>query len=496
MIRRLLFSILLCSFALTQSLQARSFFDTLYQQSSKDYHGFISRQAAKLYDKDEDTREKYLEEMKVLSGQSKMAGDSFFIYRILTEFVMDTANPGELTDEEDIRDLQGNALEFLIDQVGNDEISVSSREYIIMQLGKIANSEFLPVFDHNESAVSALGNMSESDNLTLHHSAIVKLKPIALKWTEKWGDLAEQAAGHIIEDLGSSDAERQRIALIESIDVLKKVERGTDAVKSIWEGVSSALADIRSPILQKKIRLQVEELIKQNSGQMFKEQVEEAQEALEDMEEQKVHVTDPFPELLPRLADETDPVELEGILTALSEHAKKDRTVFNTVFAKMAGMTLLPEISAYKLRLINNELIKLTHQSKSSLFFYRTALILLGEISVYRSTPLANIPLTMLGNLLRSTDYPELVIPVIQEVATSLDSDLPIWIGNRFIGLIFIQAGDSPNEKIAMFSAKRLVTVIKDNKRSAFRWEASLRMKQLSLYASSETVQTYAKNWK
>ncbi len=496
MIRRLIFSILFCTLVFAQTLQARSFFDTLYQQNSRNYHDFISRQAAKLYNDDEDVRSKYLEELKILSGQSKMAGDSFFIYRILTEFVLDTAKPDEIKDADSIRELQADALDFLIEQVGNEDISISSREFIIMQLGKIANSGFLPNFELNEAAVSAIANVSESDNLILHHTAIVNLKPIVLKWTEKWTDASDIAASHMTEDLGSSNTERQRIALIESIDVLKKAERGTDAVKSIWEGLSSVLTDIDSPTMQKNAREQVEALIKANSGQMFKQQVDDAREALEEMEEKTIRVTEPLLELLSHLTEETDPVELDGILTALFKYATKDRTLFNTIFANIAGMTLLPDISAYKLRMLNDGLIKLTHQSNSSLFFYRTALILLGEISAYKSSAHANIPLTMLGNLLRSTDYPELVIPIIQEITISLDSDLPIWIGNRFIGLIFIQAGDSPNEKIAMFSAKSLVEVIKENKRSAFRWEANLRIKQLSLYANDEAVQSYAKNWK
>lgn len=496
MIRRILFSVFLCIFTLASTLQARSFFDTLYQQSSRDYHGFISKQAAKLYTPDEDIREKYLEELKMLTGQSKMVGDSFFIYRILTEFIMDIAKPADVKDPDSIKDLQESTLEFLVEQVGNDEISVSSREFIIMQLGRIANYEFLSNFELNETAVSALGNMAESDNLILHHTAVVSLKPIALKWTEKWLDLAESAAGHIIEDLGSSDTERQRIALIESIDVLKKAERGTDAVKSVWEGVAGVITDINSPSIQKSVRREMEELVKLNSGQMFKEQVEDVQEALADLEEKKIHVAEPLPELLTRLADETDPAELDGILTAMFKLAEKDRTLFNTIFAQLASMTLLPEIGAYKLRMLNKGLIRFTHLSNSSLFYYRTALIFLGEISVYRQSPHANIPLSMLGNLLRSTDYPELVIPVIDEITVSLNSDLPIWIGTRLIGLIFIQAGDSPNEEIAMFSAKRLVELIKNHKRSAFRWEASLRMNQLSLYASNETVQSFAKNWK
>ncbi len=240
----------------------------------------------------------------------------------------------------------------------------------------------------------------------------------------------------------------------------------------------------------------MEALIKINSGQMFKEQVEEATEALSDMEEQVVIVKDPLPELISNLKEESGPVKIDGILTALYQLAQKDRTIFNTVYSQLAGMMLLPEISAYKLRMLNNGLIQLTHLSNSSMYFYQTAMILIGEVSVYRSSSLASIPISMLGNLLRSTDYPELVIPVIRELALSLDSDLPIWIGNRFIGLIFIQAGDSPNEEVALFSAKTLLDIIDQDKRSAFRWEASLRIKHLSLYANDEAVKTFVKTGK
>lgn len=495
MIRRLI-ALLICSFLLVQTSQALSFFDSLYQQDTRNYYKFVSKHVAKLYHQDEDVREKYHEELKTLSGQSKMSGDSFFIYRILTEFVMNTTKPDKTGDMEDIKDLQENTLEFLVDQVNDDDISISSREFIITQLGKIAKSEFLPDFDLNETAVSAIGNMAENDNLILHHTAIVNLKPVAMKWQEKWISLAENAAGHIVEGVSSSNIERRRISLIESIAVLQRAERGTDAIKTIWEGVSGALSDINSPDLQKNIREKVEKLIVANSGQMYKEQVDDAREALGEMEEKRVIAREPLQELITRLSEETDVVEIDGIMTALYKHAKKDRTLFNTIFAQIAGMTLLPEISAYKLRMLNEGLIKLTHLSNSTLYYYRTALILLGEVSVYRSTAHANIPITMLGNLLRSTDYPELVTPVVQEIAISLDSDIPVWIGNRLIGLIFIQAGDSPNEKIALFSTKHLIDIIKDNKRSAFRWEAGVRIKYLTLYATNESVKSYAKNWK
>ncbi len=493
MIRRPIFSLLICFCLLPQVSQALSFFDILYQQETSNYYAFIEKQVVKLYDNNEDVREKYLKELKVLTGQSKMAGDSFFIYRILTQFILDTAKPKDVKELDDIRDLQENTLEFLIDQVKNDDISTSSREFILTQLGKIANSDFLPKFELNEIAISAIGSLSEDENLILYHTAIVYLKPIALQLDKKWADVSESAAEYIIDDLSSSKTERQRIALLESIDVLKKAEKGTKAIKKIWEGVASAMSDIRSPALQKTVRTQMEALMKANSGQMLKEQVEEVDEALRDMEEKIVIVKEPLQELIENLADESDPVEIDGILTALYKQAQKDRTLLNTIFARLAGMTLLPEISAYKLRMLNEGLIKLAHFSKSSLYFYRTALIFLGEVSVYRSSSHASIPISMLGNLLRSTDYPELVIPVIRELTLSLNSDLPIWIGNRFIGLIFIQTGDSPNEEIALYSAKSLLDIVDQIKRSAFRWEASVRIKHLSLYADNEAVTTLLK---
>ncbi len=94
-----------------------------------------------------------------------------------------------------------------------------------------------------------------------------------------------------------------------------------------------------------------------------------------------------------------------------------------------------------------------------------------------------------------STDYEQLLLPILTEISLSLESEFQVWIARRLIGLIFLQAGDSPNAKVAMESAKILVQIAKTSKLSVLRWEANKRLEYLAQFAKENTVRKYAANW-
>ncbi len=482
--------------AISSFATAKSFYDPLYRKSA-DVSRFIGKNLQKLYDADKGKRETVFKQLKAAASKPKRKGDSHFSLGILGDFVLGNRAPGNMKTNSGVNSHQETVLEYLVETAKNDEVPISDREFVIGQLGKIAKDEGLFDFDQNETAVGALRSLAgDDDNLVLQHSAMVALKRIVLKKKDRWDDLAEDAAGSIVDELGSGNAELQRIAFIECLDILAKAKKATDGTKLVWEKTAATISDIKSPKLQYSISLKLKNLIKSKSSSAFKEQINELKEALKELKSTGKTIVKPVSEMLSELKDEDDPAVLEALIDSLVKQAKKDRTVLNAVYSKIEEFAFFQEISDYKLRILNKGLITLTHISESPLFYYRTSMVLLGEISVFHSTQRANIPIVMLGNLMASTDYEGLVSPVMMEIKLSVYSDLPIWIGKRLIGLIFIQAGDSPNGKIAITAAKQMAKITQDAKKGILKWEARKRLKYLSIHASDDVVKDFAANWR
>ena len=492
--------ILLLFITLSMPALAQTFYDSVSKAKASQLPEQVQKQLLTLYDRDEDRREAALNKVLAASRQSLYEGDSFFPFKILGDYVLAIRAPQALESDEDyrdeIKDLREKALIFLIDEAKNEELTLTSREFAIYQIARIAPVENLPDFDWNEDATGALATLAEGDNLILQHAAIVGAKPITLKNGEKWESLAEIAAGILTVNLTNAKTEIQRISFLESIDILHQAKMKNDATEKIWNDVSGALGDIQSPRLQDQISELMAPLLKLKSGAMFKDEVQEAREELANMELHKKLTKEPTHELLTLLKEETDPIELEAALNRLIEESKKNRALLYVVYAEITGVTLNSEISSYKLRLLNDALIRITHGVDSTLFYYRTSLLFLGEISIHRKTPQANIPLVMLSNLLTSTDHPSLILPVLKEINLAIASDLPVWIRKRLVTLLFLQAGDSPNEKVSLEAAKYLSKIVNKSNNIAIKWEVLQRFDLLAKFAKEEETKKFAANWK
>jgi len=473
-----------------------SFYDPLYQRKFVEHDAFLAEQTAKLYQNDKQQRQAFFELLKKEVALSRQSGDSAFVYQILIDFVLGKEQPPASKKSKDLLSLRESALDFLIDQAKNDEIDISDREIIVAGLGKIAVQTDLPDFEFNEDAVSTLSGLCSHAHMILRHAALIALKPVVLIEDPKWEDLSETAAKSISDDLDSSDAEWQRILFLENLSLLAKTEKATPATRLIWDQLTEAISDIHSPTLQQKVTIELGNQIKIHSGQMFQEQVQNAKEELEAVKGLKKKTNEKLPELLNRFKTEDDPVELEAIGEALFEQAKKERHALYLIYSTLGSYPLLTDLNDYQLRFVNETLISLTHLSESPLFYYRTALVLLGELVVHQTGHRAYIPLALLGNLLTSTDHPGLVLPVIRELRQALEGEFPVWIGRRMIGLIFIAAGDSPQEKIAYQATETLVEIAENANKAALRWEAGKRLKYLSLHAQDEAVRKLAVTWK
>lgn len=468
----------------------KSFYDPLYNSKTINYQNFFKSNLNLLTNRDEDSREAFFEKIQKLTKQTKRAGDSFFIYQVLTDFILAPSA------DENINDLRERALEYLVEELENDESTISKREFVVAKLSQIAISAKVFEFDQNEKAANTLITFAEDENLILRHAAITGLKAIALKSEEKWENLASEAVSKISTGIDSDNLEIQRISIYESMDVIRKAELATDATKSLWEETGEGLSAINSPSLQAHVKSEIEKLTKLHSGSAFKEQVDEVKQQLRELESIKKTASEPVTELLSILKEEEDAADIEAALDSIMGQVSKGRSFLNKIYAKIAGIILSSENSEYKIRTLNNNLIDLTHSSQSPLYFYRTALFFIGEISVFQNNQKAIIPISSLANLMASTDYEGLIKPVIQEIRILVNSDLPIWVSRRLIGLIFIQAGDSPNEATAMASAKALGEIALGAKNGVLRWEARKRLQYLSKFAKDSIVKQYSADWK
>lgn len=468
----------------------KSFYDPLYSSEAINYKTFFKINLALLTNQDEDRREEFFERIQKLTKQTKRAGDSFFVYEILADFVL---NP---SSDEDINEMKEQVLEYLVEELENDESTISKREFIIVKLAKIAKSDKTFEFGLNEKAGNTLVSFAENDNLILRHTAMTGLKDIALKTGEKWESLASDAVDKITAGIESDNLEVQRISVYESMDVLRKTEIATEATQALWEKTGEGMDDIKSPLLQVSVKSEMDRLTKLHSGSAFKEQVDDVKEQLSELESVKKTASEPITELLITLKDEEEAADIEAALDKIVGQVSKGRLFLNMVYANIAGIILSTENSEYKIRTLNNNLINLTHLSQSPLYFYRTSLFFLGEISVFQNSQKANIPISSLANLMASTDHEGLIKPVIQEISILVNSDLPIWVSRRLIGLIFIQAGDSPNEATALASAKILGDISQSAKNGVLRWEARKRLNYLSKFAKDPIIKKYSADWK
>lgn len=484
---------------LTGIAAGRTFYISFYQSGVKEYAGVINLELAKLYNQNEDIREEVFGTLKTMIPQELKRGDNYFAYHVLASFVRGANAPFDLMKNEDYKDdvgdLREEALAFLMDQARKTDRPVSEREFIISQLGMIARSDILHEFDQNIDSMKTLGTLSEADNLIIMHAALVELKELARKTGKKWEGLAEEATEYLVEPLGNSSPEVQRIAFIECIRTLEKAQTKTEAVVLIWEKVIDHLTDITSPTLAKALSDRMGLLVNMKTGAIFEEQTKSARQVLTEFQVKPKTISEPLEELVELLQTEESAEDLEPVIRALQDELRKDRTVFYQVYTAVSKNVLADEITAYKLRLLNDMLLDLTHSTQSTLFYNHAAALFIQEVYKYRNSALSNIPLMMLGNLMASTDYDPLLIPVIEELEEALKADLPLWAKRRIIGLLFIQAGDSPNTKVAMRAAESLVETAKKSTHGYLRWEAGKRLNYLARFSKDDIVKAFAANW-
>jgi hypothetical protein len=492
----LFFSVL---FLFSNIMIADSFYDAAYKMKTTELNSFLKQQLKPLYNEDEDKREDSFEGFKKAVGQSKRQSDKMIPYTILTRFVLSEELPVKLKSDEDymedVQDLQMEALAFLIENVNNDDLSTGDREFLMEQLALIATTINTSNFDFIQKSADAVLESGSTDNAVLKHTAMVVAKAFAIKDDEEWEDLAESSAQLIGSDMENSDTDLQRFSFFVSLDTIKIAQSKTDAIVHLWEAIASNYEEITSPVLQSTVKTAIKSLIKSNTGDLFKDEIEEIKEALDDEESLKKLNKQPLDELFEEINDVDDLIELEAILDRLTKLSQSNRVILYQIYQKLIEQSLSSESSLFKLRLINETIIKLAHNTKSPLFFYRTAMVFLSEIAQFGNDIKSQIPLTMLNSLLSSTEYLQLTKPVMEEINTFLNFSLPIWVKRRLVTTIYVQAGNSPNPEVADAALKILIDIANNYETIALRFDTLTRIQQLQKFASIKSVKAQSNKW-
>jgi len=493
---RLFFSIL---FLFSNIVLAESLYDAVYKVKTPNLNSHFKQQLKPLYNEDEEKREKSFENFKKAAGQSKRQSDRMIPFTILTQFVLGMELPKKFKSDEDymedLEDLQMEVLEYLIENVNNDELSTGDREYLMEQLALIATTIKSGNFDFIQKSVTAILEAGSSDSPVLRQTAMVAAKAFAIKSDEQWNDLAESSAELIGADLENSDTDLQRFSFSVSLDTIKIAQSKSEAIIHLWEVVAGNYEEITSPVLQSTVKTAIKSLIKTNSGDLFKDEIEEIKEALDDEESLRKLNKQPLAEIFEEIKDIDDLVELEAILDRLIILSQSDRVILYQIYQKLIEVSSSPEVSLFKLRLVNETIIKMTHNTNSPLFFYRSAMVFLSEIAQFGNSIKSQIPLTMLDSLLSSTEYIQLTKPVLEEIKIFLNFPLPIWVKRRLVTNIYTQAGNSPNPEVAETALKILITIADEHDAIALRFDALNRIQQLVKFSSTKSVKAQSNKW-
>ncbi|MDH5559387.1 MAG: hypothetical protein OEY59_00870 [Deltaproteobacteria bacterium] len=465
----------------------------------KDFDRHVDAKLEGLYQKDDDKAEETLEALLDNPEQFFSKKDSYFLFRLLADFVLSRRVPQDLAQDSgylgDLKDLQQKALKYLLDQAEESDRSVSEREYLSVLIGEIARSAKLPDFDFNEEAVNKLVDLVKSDSPVVSQASLMGLKSIILKEGDQWAESVNDALEAFSENLGSSEPERKRMALIAGLDILSGAKEKNPGIVKLWKGINASLPSFSSPGLQDDAQKRMNLLIKIKVRGPFSLLVNETIYAIKKMKSESEPVEMGFEEMLAELGGQDDISKLESMIKALREQTKDNPARSLRLVSRLEAAGLDPRVSGYKLRLLNEALIDMTRQSESPALFFQTAMGFLKQASFFNHNERGNLSLVMLLNLMTSTDQPGLLVPVIDELKGLLNSDLPFWVQNRLLLILFSQAGDSGSPQISLSATETIAAAAMGHKANILRREAYGKMIILSRFAYSDKTRIFAAKW-
>ena len=485
---------LVATFLLCGAAMAQTVFDTRDDlKSVRKYKEFLQTKRQALYAPDKSVRKDTFALLKNSAASPVREGDSIFAMVPLTEFVMSVAAPpgGKKPDDS----LQSDAVDLLIDYAKDPKQTLTARLNALEALGQIGSADKLQDTGWNKDAIKALAAVSEGKELVLVHAAFVGLGKVAVKSGKEWRDFADLAAKAMIDRLGDKDPLIQRMAFLECLRVVQNAREFNDATERTWDKLTAYLGDIRSPALQDEVKTRFSAIVGERQGSVFRKQAAAAKKELDRLSPLKKLSTDALPDLLVTVKDQDDPVKLEAALTKIIDDTKNDRALQLYAFSSMGGTTTQPDVSGYKIQVIGDAQVELARRTGSPLMFYRAASTLLGLVSIHHETSKASVPLVTLARLVAATDQPALVMPVLDEVRDMALTDLPAWVNDRLIAILFLQAADSPVESIRQRAFQDLSQVGQDSRNWAMRYEVLTRMEQLEKLSKDSNIQALAAKW-
>lgn len=473
--------------------------DTLFEkrtssQSIQTFQKHLLDIRSKLYSEDDDDREDAFELIEESLDEPPQKGDSEFALQLLGDLMLESGRPagGEIDVE-----IQEEGLGKIIENALGSDFSFTRREFALGQLRRIVRARRLRDSSFLEDIFEALTTLSENPNLVLAHGALNALGPLSTRGGgEAWLETGEEAAEILLARMESDNFEIRRIAMMETIGALHGASAFNDTGEELWEGLTEAVGDLESPTFFRDLRPHLNRLAERQLKSAYEDQAQELNEALKDFDNKISPTEDPFPEILVSLSEEEDPGTLENLLARIEAEGRGDhaKRVLGLIAVRERASKL--EIAPYTLRLLLGSLLRMGRVAGSPIMFYRTGTHLLDLAAVHRAGGMSNLPLSHLARLLASTDRPGLVVPLLNRIkALARAKTQPIWIARRMVALVFLQAGDSPNEKIRGAALKVLQDIGRSGGNWAIRQEVWHRISLLARFARDEDVKSEAVRW-
>jgi len=472
--------------------------DTLFDKrksslSIQRFQQFLWTVRGDLYAKNAEIRRNTFRLVAASLEKPPLDGDWEFPLLLLGDLMLGTEFPaqGELDG-----DLQGDALELLIDNALEDDFPVSRREFALGQLRRVVRAKNLARASFRQDAFDALVKLSRDEQLVLAHGALNAIATVALESDKAWENVAEAAAELLADRMEDKRLEVRRIAIVETIAALEAADQPGDTAGELLEELTEAAEELGSPALRRDLRPYFRALLEGRAGRRFAERAAKVARVVKAFDTRVEAARDPYPEVLADFAKEDDLADLEARLARIEREGGADPTVRAIGLGAISAKASRPGLDAYTLRVLLDSLVQQGRLANSRMAFYRTATQLLDLSFTHRHDGLAHLPLAYLARQLASTDQPSLVVPVLEEIANlAMSQSQPVWVGRRMVALLFLQAGDSPNPAIRRHALALLERVGSSGRNWAIRREVWERLALLARFARDAEVKAQATRW-
>jgi len=489
---------LLWALLLALLLPAPAAADTLIERAPalgtiQKFNAYLGDVRFRLYANDSDTRKEAYKLVQRSVKEAKADGEADFPLRLLGDVILGVGLPpgGRVN-----KDLQADALELLSDTAKNRDLSLSQREVALEQIVRITAGQPPANEDIRDDTFSVLTKLSEDKALIISHGAMAGLGAIVASRAEGWSGKRSKAVSRIVDRLEDDSREVRRAAFLIAIHVLTGTRGKDSAAADLWEGLADGAKAIESPAFLAIIAPPLKQLIDRQRGTPYADLAAQVRKRLDAFDVKLEPMKDPFPDVLRVVRESGSGLEKERALRRIEFDALRDGTRLLLGFSAIAARASAQEASTDEVGLLDDSLVRLAQSHDSALPFYRLCATLLEQAYTRAGRGDAHLALVELARMLAATDAPSLVLPVLNEIRfQAMSPEQPAWVAKRMIGLLFLQAGDSPVAELRSHAMEQIERIGKNATRWTLRQEVLQRMQQLQLHARDGDVKARAKTW-